>query len=238
MAGVRTPFAAGNYHSLAASGRPFSEGVVADPGFDLVHAVFVRPLALHDGIEAARRHVEAAGRPATALAAFELRIPAPLSREAFDAFNAPYRERMAALGLTAGGEVVTARTNVAPAGGGVSEPALYAFTYTVPGRVGPRPAFRLSGATETRRDGSTADKLRSIMDKLTERLMELGVRWDDSTAISLYGPTAETCGLDAGVLAGLGAAGLHGLTWFPSRPPLQGLQFEIDARGVGAELLL
>jgi hypothetical protein len=236
---VPTQFTPGGYRSLTVPGRPFSEGVAAEPGFDLVHAVFLRPPALSEGFEAARRHVEAAGRPVTALAGFELRIPEPLSRNDFDAFNAPYVARLTALGLVAGdGELVTARTNVAPVAGNVSEPSLYAFTYTIPRRGRPGSAFRLSGATETRREGPDADKLRSIVDKLWERATRLGVRWEEATAISLYGPTGAACDLDAGALASFGVAGLHGLTWFPSHPPVHGLQFEIDARGVGAELLL
>src|SRR5215475_9674399 len=111
---VLSNFAPGNYRFIVAVGRPFSSGIIADAGFDLVHAVFSRPLPLGHGLDVARRQVESAGRPATALAAFELRIPEPLSPDSFEAFNAPYVERMSALGLTSGGECVTARTNVAP----------------------------------------------------------------------------------------------------------------------------
>lgn len=230
-----SPFAPGDYRFLVATGRPFSSGVVADPGFDLVHAVFFRPLPLEPGLEAARRHVESAGRPVAALAAFELRIPEPLSPEGFAAFNAPYTERMAAMGLTSGGAWVTARTNVAPTTGGVSEPSLYAFTYTVPGRSRSGPAFRLSGATETRRDGSRADRLRSIVEELEPRLAELGVAWADSTAINLYGASAAPAD---DVARAFGPAALHGISWFPSRPPIVDFEFEIDARGVGTEVVI
>jgi hypothetical protein len=96
---VLSNFTPGNYGFIVATGRPFSSGIVADPGFDLVHAVFSRPLPLGQGLDLARRQVEAVGRPATALAAFELRIPEPLSPDSFEAFNAPYVERMSVLGL-------------------------------------------------------------------------------------------------------------------------------------------
>ena len=56
-------FAPGNYRSLTVPGRPFSDGIVADPGFDLVRAVLHRPLPLYEGLEAAGRHVEGLGRP-------------------------------------------------------------------------------------------------------------------------------------------------------------------------------
>jgi hypothetical protein len=234
---VLSPFAAGNYHFAAAPGRPFSSGVVADAGFDLVHAVFLRPVPLAAGLEAARHHVESAGRPGTALAAFELRIPEPLSREAFDAFNEPYVERMAALGLRTGDGWVTARTNVAPTTPPVSEASLYAFTYTVPvsGSGRPLPAFRLSGATETRHDGSAADRLRSIVEALALPMAELGVSWEASTAINVYSATGAPADE---VVTSFGVAALHGITWFPSRPPLRDYEFEIDARGVGTEIVI
>lgn len=228
-------FTSGSYRFLSAPGRPFSGGIVADPGFDLVHAVFGRLVTLYEGLEAARRHVEAAGRPATALAAFELRIPEPLSREGFAAFNAPYVERMAALGLRSGDDLVTARTNVAPTVAGVAEPSLYAFTYTVPGGGRAGTAFRLSGATETRRDGTPGERLRSIVEELEGRMAELGVSWDDATAVNVY---AAAGGPAEDVVGSFGPAALHGISWFPSRPPIRDFDFEIDARGVGTEVVL
>ena len=36
----------------------------------------------------------------------------------------------------------------------------------------------------------------------------------------------------------LGPVAIHGVRWFPSRPPIQGLEFEMDLRGVGRELVL
>lgn len=229
-------FAPGSYRYLAAPGRPFSGGIVADAGFDLVHAVFARPVPLEAGLEAAARHVEAAGRPVTALAAFELRIPEPLSGQGFDAFNAPYVQRMAAMGLTTGSDMVSARTNVAPTVPGVDAPSVYAFTYTVRGRGRAGTAFRLSGATETR-EGSAAERLRSIAEHLAGRLAELGASWGDATAINVYGDAAAGGALQD-VLPAFGAAGLHGLVWMPSRPPISDFAFEIDARGVGTELVL
>lgn len=225
----------GCYRFLVATGRPFSSGIVTDPGFDLVRAVFSRPLALSDGLDAARRQVESAGRAATALAAFELRIPEPLSRDDFDAFNARYMERMAALGLKTGSEWVTARTNVAPTIAGVTEPSLHAFTYTVPRGVRSGPAFRLSGATETTLDGSATDRLRSIIEDLDRRMVELGVSWEDATAVNVY--SAVSAPVDEITLR-FGSAALRGLTWFPSLPPIRDCEFEIDVRGVGTEVSL
>ena len=232
---VLSNFTPGNYRFIVAAGRPFSSGILADPGFDLVHAVFSRPLPLGPGLDAARRQVEAAGRPATALAAFELRIPEPLSLDSFESFNAPYVERMSALGLKIGGECVTARTNVAPTTSGIREPSLYAFTYTVPRGLRDGPAFRLSGATETTNEGSPGDRMRSILEELGRRMVDLGVTWNDATGINVYGAVGSP--MDD-VISEFGEAALHGLTWFPSLPPIRDLKFEVDVRAVGTEIVL
>jgi hypothetical protein len=236
-----THFSAGDYRFLAAPGRPFSSGVVAEVGFDLVHARFFRPLPLEAGLEAAARHVESTGRPVTAIAAFELRIPRPFSEEGFAEFNAGYVRRLERMGLTAQPDLPTGRTNVAPIFDVVSEPSVYAFTYTVPAPAqepGDRPAFRLSGSAETRRDGPLEDRFRSVVETLTGRLAELGVRWEDSTAINLYAAAQAPREVEADMVAAFGLAALHGITWMPALPPVTGLQFEIDARRVGSELIL
>jgi hypothetical protein len=193
---------------------------------------------LGEGLEAARRHVESAGRTAVAIAGFELRIPKQLSREGFTAFNAPYVERLAAMGLTSDDGPVTTRTNVAPTVPGVAEPSVHAFTYTVPGRGRTAVAFRLSGAAETRTDGTATERLATIVDELDERMDELGVRWADATAASIYGPEGTMAAVDAGLLARVGAGGLRGLTWYPCHPPVEGIDYEIDAMGAGTELTL
>jgi hypothetical protein len=232
--GVLTHFAPGNYRFIVAPGRPFSAGIIAEKGFDLVHAVFLRPVPLESGLEAASQHVLAAGRPVAAIGGFELRIPGPLSREQFDTFNAPYVRRMGAMGLISGGEMVTTRTNVAPTVAGVSEPSVYGFTYSVPARTRSSPAFRLSGATETTHDGSPVDKLRSIVRELEGRMADLEVGWEDATGISVYAAASAPTEL----AVSFGAAGLHGLTWFPALPPISDFEFEIDARGVGTEIVV
>lgn len=229
---VLTQFAPGNYRSLTKPGRPFSDGIVADPGYDLVRAVFARPRPLYEGLDAASRIVQAAGRPATALVGFELRLPEALSAEGFAAFNGPYVERMTSLGLSTGEGLVATRTNVAPTVGGITEPSLLAFSYTVPSTGRRATAFRLSGATETRSDGTTAERLRSIVDVLDGHLAELQTSWDEATAITVYG---AACDLDAATLAHFGAAGLRGVRWYPSLPPIVGIGFEIDAHSVGTE---
>ena len=226
----------GSYRFLAEEGRPFSNAVVADQGFDLVHAIFERPIPLADGLAAAARHVTGEGRTVHAIAGFELRIPESLTRENFVAFNKGYVSNLRSLGLQVDGFFPATRTNVAAVVGGVSEPSVYAVSYTRPGR-GNRPAFVLSGAPEEE-GGTSAVMLDSIMRVLSLRLEEIGCSWKETTAIQIYGvDNFQDLIVDA-VLELAGPAAVHGIRWFPSLPPIQGLRLEIDARSSGVELVL
>jgi hypothetical protein len=227
---------AGNYRFLAREGSPFSGGVLADPGFGLVHATFERPRALEKGLEAAARHLQKAARPVHAIASFELRIPEPFTAEAFGAFNRSYIERLRSMGLAVDQLLPAARTNVAAALGDVSEPSLYAMTYTVPSERD-RPAFVMSGVPEEK-PGELSSMLDSIMRILTAGMAEVGVSCKDATAIQLYGDDEVQGLLVEHVLGRVGPAAIHGIHWFPSRPPIQGLRLEIDVRSVGMELVL
>ncbi len=228
--------ASGGYRFIAAPGRPFSGGAVADPGFDMVHAVFERPMALDRGLDAVARHLEEAGRPIQAIAGFELRIPEPLTQDGFEELNRGYVERLKSIGLVVGGLLPAARTNVAAAAGGVSVPSVYAMTYTVARDRG-RPAFLLSGVAEEKPD-DLVSMLDSMMRAMSARMTELGVSWEEATTIQLYGIDEVQGLLVDSVLRRLGPAAVHGIHWFPSLPPIEGLHLEIDVRSVGRELVL
>ena len=221
---------------MGAPGRPFSGGVLADEGFDLVHARFARPLALAAGLAAAARQVDEAGRTVQAIAGFELRIAAPLTEAEFAGFNEDYVAQLKGLGLEIDGLMPAARTNVADVAGAVSEPSVYAMTYTVPAARKAR-AFVLSGAPEEE-SGDAATMLESIMRVLSLRLDEIGASWSDATAVQLYGVDDFQAEVVDRVLSRTGEAAVHGIRWFPSRPPIVGLKLEIDVRSAGLELVL
>ena len=228
--------APGNYRFAAMEGRPFSAAVVADEGYDVTRARFVHPIPLEAGLAAAARHVVRAGRSIRAITGFEIRIPEPLSTADFAAFNQRYVSRLTDIGLAADGLMPAARTNVAPIAGRVTEPCVYAVSYTVPGGRA-RPAFVLSGAPESA-PGEPAAMLDSIMRALSARLDEIGAAWDDVTAIQLYGVDDLQDLLVNRVLTGAGTAAGHGIHWYPSLPPIEGLRLEIDARSSGVDLVL
>jgi hypothetical protein len=227
---------AGSYSFLGAEGRPYSGGTIAEAGFDLVHATFERPLPLANGLEAAARHLASVSRPNQAIAGFELRVPAPLTADGFKEFNIDYVARLTSMGLVVDGLLPAARTNVAATIGGVSEPSVYGFHYTVPGGRA-RPAFVLSGVAEEK-PADLQSMIASMMGSLSARMAELGVKWEDVTRIQLYGIDDVQGLLVDHVLRRLGPAAIHGIHWFPSRPPIEGLNLEIDVRSAGTELVL
>src|SRR5689334_23881632 len=91
-------FDAGGYRYLKA-GYQFSSGVAALPGFELERARLATPLPLEAGYRLIEKHLAALGRPATALAACELRSAEPFTEKGFDEFNRRYVKTLERWGL-------------------------------------------------------------------------------------------------------------------------------------------
>jgi len=242
---------AGGYRFLPGI-APFSSGVVAAAGHQIVHATLRAPIPWREGFTLVERHLGELNRPRAALCAIELRSPAPFSFGGFDEFNAGYQDLLADWRLLVDGENPIARTNVAPVVSPPPAPVLYAFSYTVPGAA-PRPTFVVAGAGEMRargvgvqgivRHGETSpdamrEKAAHVMGIMGARLRGLDVDWPDVTTIDVYtAQPIEPFLIDA-VLRPAGASAVHGVRWFPSRPPIAGLEYEMDLRGVARELSL
>lgn len=241
----------GDYRYLPGIGA-YSSGVIATPDHRIVHASLRAPLPYRQGFAAIERHLTQAGRPRAALCAVELRLPAPLSFDGFARFNEDYRALLADWKLLLGGDNPVARTNVAPVVRPPAEPSLYGFAYTAPGPA-PRPSFVVAGSGElregplapsgiVRRGESTPEAMRDkatfVMGVMDARLRGLGAAWADVTAMRIYTPYPVHPYLADTVLAPAGAAAAHGVHWFLSRPPIEGLDYEMDMRGTDRELVL
>jgi hypothetical protein len=241
--------AAGHYRFLTGI-PPFSSGVVSMPGHQVVHATLRAPIPWRAGFALIDRHLREQGRPRAALCAIELRSPAPFTFAGFETFNAGYRELLTEWKLLVDGENPIARTNVAPLVGAPAEPSLYAFAHTVP-EPAARPTFVVAGAGEMRERGvgaqgivrhgeTSADAMREkaahVMDIMQARLRALGAGWNDVTMIDIYTAAPLEPFLHDTVLKPAGPAAIHGVRWFPSRPPIVGLEYEMDVRGVEREL--
>lgn len=243
----------GNYR-FAAGSAPYSSGVVAAPGYEIVHATLRRPVPMHQGFERIAQHLDAVGRPRHALCAVELRIPAPLSFAGFIEFNGGYQQILRDWDLMLDGRNPVARTNIAPGVFPPAVPSLYAFSYTVPAPDATMPTFVIAGAGDLRdqaqmsdaaivRAGeSSADALRekaaTVMDAMQARLAGVEMTWADVTTANVYTVHPLHSYLVDTVLSPMGAAAGFGVNWQYSHPPIAGLAFEMDVRGIRVELML
>ena len=244
------PCHAGQYRFLPGI-DPYSSGVVAMPGSEIVHATLQAPVPYRDGFRLVEAHLAALGRPRAALCAIELRIPAPLPFEGFAEFNRGYRAILADWGLLVDGANPIARTNVAPVVAPPREAVLYGFSYTVPADAAGAPTFVVAGSGELRpgtmgaegivRRGETspdalAAKAAHVMGEQAARLAALGGDWTGVTAVDIYTPHSIHGFLARGVLGPMAEAAIHGAHWFLSHPPIAGLEYEMDMRGVRREI--
>jgi hypothetical protein len=243
----------GNYKFVRGYGGPFSSGALASPGFEIVHAVFKPMAKLADGYALIERHLRGAGRPINALCGIELRIPAALTPSGFDEFNRPYIERLAAWGLLIDGLNPVARTNVAPAASLIDEPSLYGFYYTAPAAGAARPGFVLAGAAEIlSREGGKREivaagdvsleglrrKNACILEVLDGLLREINLGWNEASAVNLYTVHDLHPLFATDLLPALGVAANRGIRWHYARPPVIGLELEIDGYAAREELVL
>jgi hypothetical protein len=242
------PNAAGGYAFLRGIG-PYSAGVAAAPGFMIEHVRLAHPVPLRAGFEVIAARLQAAGRPKAALCAMALRSPAPFSFAGFDEFNARYVDILKSWGLLLDGVNPVARTNVAPAVDPPAEPSLYSFGYTLPDS-GARPSFIVAGAGElpegsldpadvVRRGETSPDaivaKARFVLGLMATRLHGLGASWDAVTATDIYTVHDLNALLAAEVLPRIGSAAGHGVVWHYTRPPIVGIEYEMDLRGCERE---
>jgi hypothetical protein len=234
----------GNYTFIKGIG-PFSAGVRAHAGFAIVHAAF-RPLVeLADGYTRVAQHLREAGRPLQALCGMQLRISQPLSREGFEEFNRPYIAKLREWELDVDGANPVTRTNVAPEASAVVEPMLAGFFYTI-SVTRDVPSWVLSGVPEiASRDGAlkvvapgdtSLEGLRQksgcILEILARHLAELGGSWAQAAAINLYGVHDLHPLMASTILPALGLGALSGIGWHYARPPVAGLELEIDGWAV------
>lgn len=228
----------------------YSGGVAAEPGYRIERARFAAPLELAAGFAAVEAHLRALDRPTTALCSFELRSPEPFSEAGFEAFNRTYASQLDAWGLMDGDTNPVARTNVCPELGKPGSVSVHAFSYTVPDTAGggfvvagsgEAPEGGASYASGTVRPGDVSpDGLREkaawVMGEMGRRLAGLGRSWTDACGVHVY-TVYEIHPLMTDVLSDITGRGL-GLTWVFARPPVAGLDYEMDVRGLPREIVI
>lgn len=224
----------------------YSQGVVALPGFAIERARFAEPVPLRRGFARIAEHLAALGRPKTALCAAELRSPRPFSFAGFSGFNVGYVAVLEDWGLYRNGLNPVARSNVAPAVDPPEEPSFCAFSYTAPSECAAS-SFVVAGSGEWPEggrfpgdivargdvsDAGMAKKAAWVLDMMERRMRALGgFGWKDASAVQVYTVRrfpVEEVARRAG----------HTLIWHYARPPIEGLEFEMDLRRVSVERLL
>jgi hypothetical protein len=229
----------------------YSCGVAALPGFAIERVRFADPVPLKEGFRRIAEILKSVGRPLTAFAACELRSPAPFTEEGFKAFNEIYIKTLIEWGVMKDGVNPVARSNVCPKIDPPAEPCFHAFSYAVAAPRAPE-SFVIAGSGESVEgkanyrdyivapgDVSPAGMLRKakwVLDEMERRMSAFGGTWKQTTGVQLYTvqdvyPILESELGRRGVLRG-------GLTWHFNRPPVVGLDYEMDCRRVHSEKVI
>lgn len=243
-------FVPGGYRYIKAVFQ-YSAGVAAEPGFEIHRARLMRPLPLAQGFKLVESRLDSIGRPSTAFCACELRSPAPFTEQGFIEFNRLYVQTLERWGIYDEGVNPVARTNVCPEHQRPSAPLLYAFSYTVPSKS-KRGSFIVAGGGEAPEgkggyrehivrlgDASLEglrEKVRYVMAEMERRLQALGFGWADAVSTQAY--TVHDIGALVGEEIAMRKAMSGGLAWHFCRPPVVGLDFEMDVRGAAVETVI
>lgn len=243
---------AGHYRFLRGI-SPYSCGVVADDGWEIVYCTLHEPVPWRKGFNLVDTHLHEAERDRAALCAMALRSPAPFTMEGFIDFNRRYCEVLAAWDLYVGDENPIARTNVAPKMTPPSEVMLHAFAYTRPTPPGREATVVVAGAGELeegrlepsaivapRRTDPEAMHAKAdfVLDVMEQRLAGLETSWDAVTAIDVYTIHGIDQLMNELIWPRLGTARRHAVRLHHTRPPVIDIEFEMDVRCVRTELII
>jgi hypothetical protein len=237
----------GSYRFIPGASQ-YSSGISALEGFAIERVRLADPVPLKAGFERIAEIIKSAGRPLTSFGACELRSPAPFTEEGFRAFNDIYIQTLIAWGVMKDGVNPVARSNVCPKIDPPAEPCFHAFSYTVPDAGAPA-SFVIAGSGESLegkanyrdyivRPGDVTpdgmlEKAKFVLDEMERRMSAFGGSWRQTTAVQLYTVQDVYSILESE----LGRRGVfrNGLTWHFNRPPVVGLDYEMDCRCVYRE---
>lgn len=229
----------------------YSAGVAALPGYAIERVRFANPVPLADGFRRIEAFLGSSGLALTAFCACELRSPAPFTDAGFIAFNREYVGTLERWGIVANDHNPVARSNVCPEIDPPPTPSFHAFCYARPA-VAAADSFVIAGSGEaqegsgpyrdkTVRYGETsadaiAEKACFVLGVMEKRMAALGGGWKFTTGVQVY-TVHDLHPFLGSEIVGRGAA-RHGLTWQFSRPPVIGLEYEMDCRAVATELVI
>jgi hypothetical protein len=215
-------------------------------------------LPIQEAFSRIEQHLSKMGRPLTAFAHCELRSPKQFDDQGFIAFNRQYVSTLERWGIyqaeSLGNPVrnPVARTNVCPEYFGPSEVGMYSFAYTIPSITNDLRSFILSGGGDARSGpesyrerivayGDTSEagmrvKMEFVANEMNQRLISLGFDWNNVTSAQAY--SVHNMGdLVEEVFAKTGRMRC-GINWYFARPPVAGLDFEMDLRGSVSQIFI
>ncbi len=229
----------------------YSAGVAAKPGFAMQRVRFADPVPLVEGFKRIEAFMTGEGLPFTAFCACELRSPAPFTDAGFTAFNREYVGTLERWGIFANEVNPVARSNVCPELHKPDGPSFHAFSLAVPAPGAPA-SFVIAGSGESQEGAGSyrertvaygdtsaagmAAKIGHVMTTMERRMAAVGASWADTTATQIYSVFDIHPHLAKGIVA-RGAA-RHGVDWHFCRPPVIGLDYEMDCRSVAMERVL
>ena len=140
----------GNFHFT--KGSPFyASAVLADPGFEIVRAIFEKPVPLNAGFDSDPARTPKLWKALAGAVRHGIAGAAPYpNRPSFMDFNSNYVDRLKSLDLLVDGLVPITRANLAVNDRSVSEQCVYAFLYTVPSKTN-RMTFATSAIADLKR---------------------------------------------------------------------------------------
>jgi hypothetical protein len=241
-------FEAGGYRYVRGPFQ-YSGGAAAEPGYAIERVRFARPRPIAEGFAAIEDHLTTLDRPLTAFCACELRSPAPFTEDGFVAFNRVYVGTLERWGIFRAEENPVARSNVCPEVDAPPEPSFEAFSYTVRAAADAPASFVIAGSGEAsegpgsyreriiRLDDTSPDamreKARYVLGAMETRMAALGVGWAQVSTTQAYTVHDIHSVMSEEIMTRGAAPG--GLTWYYARPPVEGLDYEMDVRGVPVE---
>ena len=247
MTGSTIDVPAGGYRYIPGVFQ-YSAGVQALDGYQIERVAFHRPVPLAEGFAFIERFMATEEIPLTAFCACELRSPAPFADAGFVAFNRHYCGTLERWGVMRDDKNPVARSNVCPEQHKPLEPSFHAFCFArpVPAASG---SFVIAGSGEAE-EGHASYQERTVrfgeispsamrekgiyvLGRMEERMAAIGATWADTTATHVY-TVHDLYPFLAEEIVRRGAAE-QGLIWHFARPPVIGLEYEMDCRSVPVE---
>ena len=124
----------GHYHFLKGI-DPYSCGVIADPGWEIVHVTLEQALPWREGFDRVEAYLQEVGRDRQGVVRHGVALACAFYYGGVYRFQSGLLSGTQGMGSVCGGMNPIARTNVAPLFDPPGEPMLHAFSYTVPASV-------------------------------------------------------------------------------------------------------